>query len=350
MESRTATDSSLLGLVEFSRWQRLQDHFASVLGIPLRTVSASHELLVNPSWPTGFDADRLIEHLKVGEELEPLIPSTEPPLDISSMTTLLGVTYAATPIRATAEHIIAYFVAGPMVVGPRENELQFRDRMSAMGLDSNLIWPRILSLKLYTFASIRSALTLMEEVGTSIVQLAYQAKQLSSILPPGSHADRSVVSYHMDRILHALLEAATLATKADGGSVMVYDAAKETLHVKVAQGLSDAVVSSTRMRSGEGLAGLAVEQRQILVVDRDTTDGRFIGRMNRPELASSLVAPLAPDASSEPIAVLSLRTAQPQRRFTQEHIDVLRSLLALAGIAIGSLRAVFNQARTSASS
>ena len=41
--------SPLLDLVEPARWQKLQDHFTSVMGIAIRTVSPSHELLVSPS-------------------------------------------------------------------------------------------------------------------------------------------------------------------------------------------------------------------------------------------------------------------------------------------------------------
>lgn len=345
--SVSAAPLSLAELVEPSRWQRLQDHFASVLGVPIRTITARHELLVNPSWPAGLDADRVIGLLRMGEELDRLVPLQNLPRDISSLTTTLGVTYAVVPLRATAESIIAYFVIGPIVAGVREDELQFRQRVSAMGMDAQTLWPLMLSLKLYTFSSIRSALTLLEEVGTSIVQLAFQAKRLATILPAHSPADQAVVTYHTGHILHSLLEAATVATKADGGSVMVYDAKAEALKIIASQGLSEEVMLTTKVKPNEGLAGLAMERRAILLVDHQTTDEGITSRMSQPDLVSSLVAPLSPDAAQQPIGVLNLRTANPQRRFTKEHIELLRRLLDLAGVALGSLRAVFQQARSS---
>ena len=340
---------SLLDLVEPPRWQRMQDHFASVLGVFVRTISPLHELLVNPSWPSAIEPERTLRLLKIGEELDQIVPIQDPPRETSSLTTPLGVTYAVVPLRATSEQVIAYFVVGPMVVGPREDELQFRSRVSAMGLDATSLWPLTLALKLYTFAGIRSALTLMEEVGTSIVQLAYQAKQLAAILPSTSKADQAVVTYHTERILHSLLEAATLATKADGGSVMLYDAQRQALQIKVAHGLSDTVTASTRLKRGEGIAGVAAAGRRILLIDREIDDERIKTRMSRSELISSLVAPLAPDPAQEPIGVLNLRTADPQRRFTQEHIELLRRLLDLAHIALADLRVIFSRARTAAS-
>ena len=348
-EPGPADGLSLPRLVNPARWQRLQDHFARVLGIPLRTIHPAHQLLSAPSWPSGINPESAVALLKVGEELEALVPPDRPPQYTASVTTPVGVTYAAVPIRATAEQVVAYFVTGPLVVGPREDEAQFHRRITAMSQDSRALWPLLLSLKLYTFAGIRSALNLIEEVGTSIVELAYQASQLGAVLsapagapggpgPASEKIDQAVLTYHADRILHSLLEAATLATRADGGSVMLYDAGRHMLQMKAALGLSHAVVEEAHLKRGEGIAGLAAEQRNILVIDGEVRDERIRNRMQRPELTSSLVAPLIPDTAQEPIGVLSLRTANPQRRFTQEHVELLRRLLDLTSIALGSLR------------
>ena len=342
-----ANSRMLLELVEPPRWQRLQDHFAGVLGLAIRTVSPSHELLVNPGWPSGFPTEPMVESLKIGGELGQLLPTPDPPGQTCSLTTPLGLTYAAVPIRVASEGTIAYFVLGPMVLGPREDEVQFRKRMSAIGLDPQPLWPFILSLKGYTFAGLRSVLNLLEEVATSLVQFAYQAKQLAPILPPASRADQAVVSYYTDRVLESLLDAATLATKAEGGSVMVYDPRGEALQIKAAQGLDDEVIATTRLRRGEGIAGLAATRRAILLIDDETGDTRIKSRMSRREIASSLVAPLTWDADQEPFGVLNLRTTNRQRCFAEEHIELLRRLLDLAGVALGSLRLAANPTRPS---
>lgn len=332
---------SLLDLVESPRWQSLQDHFARVLGVTIRTVDSSRHLLVNPSWPFGLIPEQVIRLLSVGEELEALIPADRPPQETSSLTMPVGITYAVVPIRATSERVTACFVIGPMMVGTREDELQFRQRVGLLGLDASVLWPLMLSLKLYTFGGVRAALNLLEEVGTAVVQLAYQVKQLAAILPQTSKVDQAVVTYHANRILHALLDAATLATKAEGGSVMVYDPQRDTLQIKASQGLSDAVVAATRLKRGEGLAGFAMAQESILLIDDKTKDERIRSRMTRRELASSLVASFSTDPQQGPIGVLNLRTSNPQRHFTQEHVELLRRLLDLTGAALSSLRFAF---------
>ncbi len=328
---------TLPSLLEPARWQRLQDHFSSVLGVAIRTVSPHHELLTAPSWPPSADPDHVIASLRVGEELDMLLPPAALPQDIATTTTTLGVTYAIVPIRTTAAQIPAYFLVGPMVVGVREDESPFRERIQAMGADPNALWPVVVSLKLFTFNSIRSALNLLEEVGTSLAQMAYQSKQLAAMLPDSGRINEAVATYHRDRVYNSLLEAAALVTKADGGSVMVYDPQDGTLKIKVALGLSNAVMASTHLRRGEGLAGFAAAGRAILLLD-DQADARLKGRMVRRDVVSSLVAPLTTDTEQDPIGVLNLRTTNPQRRFTTEHVEMLRQLLELAGVALGSLR------------
>ena len=334
----SANPISLLDLMEPRRWQRLQEHFSSVLGITIRTVSLSRELLVSPSWPPGLVPEQTVQLLSVGEELEGLLPIHNPLQDISSLTTTLGVTYAVVPIRATSQSVVAYFVVGPVMVGPREDELQFRQRVGSTGADAQALWSLLLSLKLYTFSGVRSVLNLMEEVGTSLAQFAYQAKQLSFIVPATNRLDHAVASYYTERVLHSLLEAATISTHAEGGSVMVYDAKEDALRIQVAEGLEETIVTGARLKRGEGLAGLAAAERSILLVDADTQDARLKNRMTRKELCSSLVAPLIPDSAREPIGVLSLRTSNSQKRFTKEHIELLKRLLDIAGVALSSLR------------
>ena len=342
-----AESPSLLDLVEAQRWQRLQDHFANVLGIALRTVTPSRGLLVNPSWPPTMADDEAIGVLRLGEELEPLLPVKDLPLETSSITTPLGVTYAAVPIRTTPEQILAYFIVGPMVVGPREDKIQFRQRVSAIGADPQTVWNLVLSLKPYTFSAIRSLLNLLEEVGTSLIQFAYQANQLAVILPSSATVDQAVVSYYTDRVINSLLDVATMATRAEGGSVMVYGSEGDFLKIKAAKGLSDAVVTETRQRPGEGIAGAAVAQRTILLIDDQTADPSLRLLMRRKDLASSLVAPLTLEPEQEPLGVLSLRTADRERRFTPQHVEMVRRLLDLTSIALSSLRSAFAKPHTS---
>jgi hypothetical protein len=58
--STLAGPPELFHLVDVHQWHRLQDHFARVLGIPLRTVNPSGTLLLPPSWPPTLLNDQAI--------------------------------------------------------------------------------------------------------------------------------------------------------------------------------------------------------------------------------------------------------------------------------------------------
>jgi len=330
-----------LALGEFSdlpQWQRVQAHFATVLGIALRTLSPQRHLLTEASWPSGVDADRTIRLLKIGEELDQLVPLDDLPQEISQLTTLLGVTYAAVPIRATPTQLVAYFVLGPVVVGLREQQEAFRSRMKAVGIDPDPLWSVLLSMKQYTFTGLRSVLTLLEEVGNAMAQLAYQTKHLEAIIPDATKINQALRTYYVNRLFQSLLETATTATKAEGGSILVYDSNLEAFRINAAQGLSEDVVNTTRVKRGEGIAGLVAQEPRILLIDETVNDPRLRACLRRPDLTSSLVAPLMAESVAEPIGVLNLRTRDPSKRFTEEHVLLLQKLLELAGIALGSLQ------------
>ncbi len=270
--------------------------------------------------------------------MDGLIPQEAPPVSASTVTTPLGLTYALVPIRITEEQTVAYFVVGPVIVGPREEEAEFRQRAALLGTDAQLLWPVIVSLKLYTFAGMRSVLRLLEEVGTSLAQLAHQSRRLGTILSSqGKVADHAITMYHADRVLQTLLEAASIATKAEGGSVMILDTQGETLGIAVAEGLDESVVARMTPRRTDGLAGLAMERGRVLLIDDHTTDPEIQARMHRREIASSLVAPLTSGALARPIGVLNLRTTNRARPFTEEHAELLRRLVDLAGAALTGL-------------
>ncbi|MBI4341179.1 MAG: hypothetical protein HY598_02730 [Candidatus Omnitrophica bacterium] len=188
MPSISASPSAptLLEGVEPARWQRLQDRLAHVLGVPIRTVGLSRELLVPPSWPSSLVNDQTIALLRAGEELEQLIPSGQLLREVASVTTTLGATYAAVPMRAAPELILAYVVIGPIVVGVREEELQFRQRVHAMGLDASALWPLMLSLRLYSFSGLRALLDLIEDLTGLLAEMAYRKTGDGSHFPVGS--------------------------------------------------------------------------------------------------------------------------------------------------------------------
>jgi hypothetical protein len=326
-------------LVAPDQWQRLQDHFADVLGIGLRTCTADRRLIVNPSWPVGLDIQKLTAVFKLGEELDELLPHGQPPTETTTILRPSGISFSVCPLRASPARVAAYFAGGPIVLGRRETADQLRQRAQMAGTDPSVLWPLMLTIKLYSFGAMRSVLQLLEQVGTTLLQLADEAHRQRPAAP--TDMDRTAAAYYTDRVSQSLLEAATAVTGAEGGSVMLFDRARGVLQIRAAQGLPADIIRRTEVPPGEGIAGLAMVRGQVLLVDRDTSDPRLAPLLTRTELVSSLVAPLIAATEKAPVGVLNLRSSDPERRFTTEHIHVLQRLLELAGLALGSLRIAF---------
>ena len=330
----------LTDVIEEKRWLRLQDCFSNVLGMLVRTVSSSRDLLVEPSWGSlRQPTESLIDGLRIGDELESLLPFQNPPKTVSILTVPLGLTYALVPIhlRTGVERLVAYFIIGPAIVGVRENESQFCKRAEALGLNADRIWPLLLFLRSYTHSGFRQAIELLDEVGSSLIEFAYQLHPSHLALASSTLAVEARHVTRRDRLLKVLLDAAVKCTGADGGSVMLYTPAGDRLTIAAAVGLSDQVVAQTCSRRGEGIAGVVARECSIRIIDKTHAQERFKSLMQRPELVSSLVASLIPEANQEPIGVLNLRTSRLESRFTQDHVELLRRLLDLASTALSSL-------------
>ncbi len=323
-------------LVEPARWQRLQDHFANVLGLGLRTVTARRHLWSSPSWPAGLDSPRLIEALKLGDEIEVLLPDDAPLSDPTTITTPLGLSFAAIPLRATAQQLLGYVVVGPVVLGKREEPEQFRERALSLGVSVDSAWSLLLTIKVCTFLNFRSVLQLLEEVTGIWLELAQQTRRLQALLVQTPPADPATLQRYTERLLQSLLEAATSATEAEGGSVMLYEPSRDVFRIAAAQGL-DAHIVSTSITPQESLAGLAIRTRTVLLVDDRVQDAQVKRRMHRRNIASSMVAPLISETTAEPVGVLSVRTSQTAQRFTREDVELLTKFATLAQTALSSL-------------
>lgn len=289
-------------------WQRLQDQLAAALGLPLRMVDASRQLLTSPSWPVALDADRVIQALHVGEELEGLLPSEGLPTHAVICQTVWGATYAAIPWGRHPGGPRAFLVLGPLLVGPAAE-------------------PSLRALKTLSHAGVSSLSALLEELGRTQPDVWNDTLQALNHTPASPRA----------AIAQSILDAALAAVPADGGSVMCYDDQSEHFEICAAAGLRESwAIAAARRRLGEGIVGLAALERAVLLVDDQNDDPRIRERMARPDVVSSIVAPVSLGAEQPVLGVLNLRSQNPLRRFTKDHVAIIRKLLPLAAHALAA--------------
>lgn len=332
-EASGGDEPSRIARPALQRWHRFQDRFAEVLGFGLRTIGLDRSLLVDSSWPHGLDPVRLAVLFGLGEELEELLPGDALPVDTRIVSRPVGISFAAVPLRDLRERVIACLVAGPVVLGRREDVETFRSRAKGLGLDPEPRWPLLLTMRLYSFAGLRSALQLVEEVGGLLFESAASNRQSAEIVMKAGRR-KAVVQ----QLLQSLLEAAMTATQAEGGSVMVYDSLGKVYRIAAARGLSPEIVAGARIEPGEGLVGLAAAEGAVLLLDERTEDPQLRSRMRRRDVVSSIIGPLLVESMPQRSAVLCVRTGDHRHRFTVSHLEALRGLLHLAGAALSAVQ------------
>jgi sigma-B regulation protein RsbU (phosphoserine phosphatase) len=150
--------------------------------------------------------------------------------------------------------------------------------------------------------------------------------------------DRLVRTLDFDHALKTLVEGAIELLGVDRGSILILDAATETLTIRVARGLPDEIVRSTRIRLGEGIAGEVARTGQPVVLE-DVR--RHPGWKKRPRGAgdeyadfSALCVPLEIHGSIH--GVMTFNQKRNGRSFTGTDLEFALLIANQAAVALFS--------------
>jgi two-component system NarL family sensor kinase len=144
-------------------------------------------------------------------------------------------------------------------------------------------------------------------------------------------------SLELDAVLQHLLERATQLLRAESGSIMLLEEGRQ-LRVVAAWGPRAQLVEARVQQLGEGVAGwVAAHAEPVLLHGTLLSDRRFRPLCERVDVRDALCAPLR--AEDELLGVINLSNSSGPRRFSEEDLDLLSALAALAAQAIRNARA-----------
>jgi serine phosphatase RsbU (regulator of sigma subunit) len=129
---------------------------------------------------------------------------------------------------------------------------------------------------------------------------------------------------------------------------MMYDRNQEAYITRLVKGLEvQAPPELTRLRSGEGIAGAAVQARQGVIANQGSQDPRFQVRSERDQRIRSIMSvPLVSGSGDRIYGVINLVNAESPEGFRQEDLELVNSLATLASVSIdkfNGLRAMLEQ-------
>jgi len=138
-------------------------------------------------------------------------------------------------------------------------------------------------------------------------------------------------SSDMDEVLSLVFENAVKALRANDGSLMLLDPEEGVLIIKRAHGLDEEIIGNTRIRIGEGIAGLVAQSGKPQI---------FRGRIERPqtknrtkyEQVNSVCAPLK--TRKGVIGVINLNRKGDTEPFTKDNLKLLSTMAHEAATVI----------------
>lgn len=307
-------------LVNLPQWQTLQDNFANVIDICLRTLSPDGTPLTDASREPRLCREIVKDPLQKARLCGRCLPTFmggEAVVDKN-----LGYFCHANlynfiaPLRLEGT-VIAYVLIGPVILVMRKSKEEYRSAAEALGVSLDEFWSALLEIKVISFQGVNAFVALIQTMGDYLLALAYENRQM-----------RQLSGQYLQRLLDVALEISGAAI----GSVMLYDPQSATLSIRASRGIPEEIVEKTRVKIGEGIAGTALESGESFVIDERTPDRRIRPYLSRPYLNSSMVLPLK--VADKVLGVMNLgilKTAATS--FTPERRDLVRRLLSLANFS-----------------
>ncbi|MFC1631405.1 PocR ligand-binding domain-containing protein [Candidatus Omnitrophota bacterium] len=332
-------DLSLTNLINLEEWQRIQDLFSEVLEVTLRTVSPRGELISrvsrpnqlcsrispnNPAYPDFCGSCVLQNDPEVFSEIK----------DKSNVKCSLGVDLFVIPLIVAAERPIAFIIVGPLILNRRKEISKYAEDAAKIGVQLEDLMDALVEINVFSHSKVYAVTKLVRDVLSHMVQTAYHKQRLGEMAPEIMKMDPLFLRYYEEKILTAMLSACMLGLDADSGSVMTVDKKTERLHIKAANKIDKEIVETTNLKLGEGIAGLAAQKAEPIILPEDQTKNNLTEKMKRSYIKSSMIVPFPKGKGHNVYGVINLNMLRKNINFSQKDIAFVQELLNLASTAL----------------
>ncbi|OGX43198.1 MAG: hypothetical protein A3H41_00225 [Omnitrophica WOR_2 bacterium RIFCSPLOWO2_02_FULL_45_28] len=329
-------------LVDIGQWQKIQEHFAEVIGATIRTIDLNGDGLTTASRPTRLCQEIMSSSpagiAKCRECFSPtLIDLKANELWREGYQCHLGLHNFAIPVNLPDNQKIAYILVGPVLLGERQKPNKYRQIIEELGMDFDKFVDALIEIKVFSFSAIQSVLELLQEVISYIAEVGYHRFKLEKVIPL-HRLSKMVYKFYTEKLLNALLDVSFNVLDGEFGSIMLFNEKTGELNIKIGRGIKKDIIKHTRLKAGEGIAGLAAQERKIFLVNDKVADERIKQRLERPEITSAVVAPI--QAEDKLFGVMSVGTRHASDKFNSENIDILRQLVKLVAISFKDIPAI----------
>ena len=135
----------------------------------------------------------------------------------------------------------------------------------------------------------------------------------------------------LDRLLQEIVDEAVKVTRAEGGSLMLYNKDEKLLSVRIARNLPKLIALSSTILIGEGISGTVAKTKRPVTV-RGPADYRFAKASPREDITSAISVPLL--SGRELIGVLNVSRKRSKTSFSRESLTIMTAFASQAAEAI----------------
>ncbi len=325
-------------IVDIKKWQKIQDHFSQVLRVTLCTVDKKGTLLTDFSSPSRICEEVMRSSLKgmmiCKDCLKINYEEKEKDWKEGFFCKAELFYFFSIPLKVKNQ-TLAYLLVGPVILGKPHLEI-YKKKIQNLDIDFERFLDALREVKSFSFYGIRSIIELLYDISRYICELGYQNLILSGLFPQASQITQRVHTFYTERLLNALLDVSYDFVKAERASLMLLDEEKSELYIKVAKGLDKKIIEKTRLRIGEGLAGLVAERKKPLFIGEKVEDQLIKSRLINPHLKYSILLPIK--IKEKVVGVLNISSSQkPSENLSSQNIKTVDELVRLVETALTGL-------------
>jgi len=220
----------------------------------------------------------------------------------------------AIPIKVEGGQTVAYMVIGPIILNKRLSGSEYEAMAEEHRCDKGELLSELGGIRVASNVMISSILDLLSEIVRDNIELSLKKKELNRIKTDSEGVNTEYTetakeiysTVYLDGLLATLLDVALKMTNAECGSIMVQDANQDELTIKVSRGLDTQATQNTKIKIGEGIAGIAAQDNTSFIICGTEGDNRIKKYLIRPDIKEALVMPLSNE--NKVFGVLNLHT------------------------------------------
>lgn len=321
--------------IDKKKWGLILQKFIEVLQINIFIVDTEGKAFLTPPG-VGRYGWKLFDHSSVGSDMfsahDSILDRFKKQEFYLEYHYPLGLHSFAVPIDLEEGQPIAYLVIGPVILNKRLDSTEYEDISRKIGLNLRDLINTLQEVRVISFLSLKSILDLLYEVSRYVIKLSHEQCELQKLgLRLKDEALGAVWTarppVYSNDLLSDLLDIALTMTRTECGSIMVMDDSKGDLVIKVWRGLDKTIAQNTRVKVGEGIAGLAVQEDTSYIIHGMRGNVRLKRFLKREEIKHSFVGPLK--LNNRIFGVLNLHTKTNSDPLLDQKPDVAQKISSL---------------------